>query len=323
MNAQIYCTVAELVTDIKPLSGTTESMFRAIQAASKFIERRFGNFIPIIGSKMFGAAPFRDLNTPPVLSISSVTNNGITVTDYTLFPRNRFWEHGPYSRLYRDGSWDDEDVVITGKWGLYDDSILLGISATQLIGATTLSVTNGAMVSPGMVLLVEDEQELVTGVAAPSAAVSLLDGAVGFSDEVVTVDNGSELNPGEVIQISTEDMLIRHISGNDAVVSRGWNGTIQADHADDSPIKVYRSYTITRGVNGTTAAAHTSAAVSRCLVPDDVNWLCRQIAGLMVKKAESGFAGKTGNAETGETFYFNEFPSQIKEIKKNYRIVSL
>lgn len=71
------------------------------------------------------------------------------------------------------------------------------------------------------------------------------------------------------------------------------------------------------------AAAHTNAAVSKYLVPDDVSWLCRQIAGLMVKKAESGFAGKSGNEATGETFYFNEFPSQIKEIKKNYRIVSL
>jgi hypothetical protein len=86
---------------------------------------------------------------------------------------------------------------------------------------------------------------------------------------------------------------------------------------------VYRTVTATRAVNGTTAAAHSTAAASRYIPPADVNWLCRQMAGLMHKKAQSGFSGKVGNAELGETFYYNEFPGQIKEIQKNYRVVQL
>jgi hypothetical protein len=80
---------------------------------------------------------------------------------------------------------------------------------------------------------------------------------------------------------------------------------------------------VERGVNGTTVAAHTDKPLYRYIPPEDVNWLCRQIAGLMHMKAKSNFAGKTGSAETGETFYFNEFPNQVKEIAKNYRITQL
>jgi len=71
-------------------------------------------------------------------------------------------------------------------------------------------------------------------------------------------------------------------------------------------------------MNGTVAAAHTSAAVSRFVIPEDVNWLCREVAGLMRMKAKVNFAAKSGNAELGEAFYFNEFPKQIETIKRNY-----
>jgi len=77
---------------------------------------------------------------------------------------------------------------------------------------------------------------------------------------------------------------------------------------------------VRRGVNGTTAAAHSTAAIYRYEVPESVNYLCRQIAGLMRAKAETGWSGKSGNAETGETFYFNEFPKQIRDIQENFSV---
>ncbi len=113
------------------------------------------------------------------------------------------------------------------------------------------------------------------------------------------------------------------IVGNVLVLDRGWNRTTRKAHLDDASISVFRTFTVERGVNGTTAAIHSNKSISRCMVPWDVNWLCRQIAGLMRMKAASGFAGKIGNADTGETFYQNEFPDLIKKIERNYRIVSL
>jgi hypothetical protein len=174
-----------------------------------------------------------------------------------------------------------------------------------------------------MVLLAEDEQQLVSGLGSPTALTSLLEGDIAAADEQIYINDGAEVHEGEVIQISTEKMRIRIIAGDSLFVDRGWAKTTRQAHANNSAISVYRTYLVERGVNGTPVAAHTDKPLYRYIPPEDVNWLCRQIAGLMHMKAKSNFAGKTGSAETGETFYFNEFPGQVKEIAKNYRITQL
>jgi hypothetical protein len=322
--AQIYCTVQDVINDMG-LAGEDSQLYERVRMASDFIRRRIGFFIPITETRHFGVERDGDLLTTALLAVTSISNNGVTVSDYDLHPVNRMWGNGPYVRIEQASAWaDDDDVEIAGRWGLYEETEAMAVSAvTQLLADTTLVVSNGSKVSPGMVVLVEAEQELVTGWSTATAATSKLNGALGADAEEVTVDNGAEFNAGEVIQVSTEDLYIRMIRGNVLVTKRGWNGTTRASHSDDSGITVSRTATVMRGVNGTTAAAHTSKAPSRYVVPWDVNWLVRQIAGLMRMKALSGFAGKTGNAELGETFYFNEFPSQIKQIERLYRIVEL
>jgi len=85
---------------------------------------------------------------------------------------------------------------------------------------------------------------------------------------------------------------------------------------------VYRTVTVERAVNGTTAAAHLlNAAISRYMVPDDILFLTKQIATLMINKARGGYAGKSGNAESGEVYYHDVFPRyEIERIKQNYRL---
>jgi len=320
--AQIYCTVDELIHDLG-MQGDDGMLFSRIQAASSFIQRRIGQFIPVTETREFQGNGSSTQQIDLLLAITSVTNNTTPVTTYDLYPLSRYWADGHYSRIESDyASWDV--VSITGKWGKYNHFEELGETVSQVASSTdTLVVADGSKISPGMVLLIETEQELVTGWGAVTLATSQTNGAVTESDEEITVDNGGEFHAGEVIQISTEDCSIRAVRGNVLVTARGWNGTSKASHATDSPISVYRTVKVTRGVNGTTAAAHASKAAYRYLAPEDVNWLARQIAGLMVKKAQSGFSGKIGNAELGETFYFNEFPGQIKEIARNYRVVSV
>lgn len=318
--AQIYCTLDELIGDLG-LNGNEPRLFDRIQSASRFIYRRLGQFIPTQETRSYQGNGTTSLVVDPLLSLTSITNNDTAISSFDLFPLNGYWENGPHSRIEADVSWDV--VEATGAWGKYSETELIGETVTQLVGATTLSVANGTHISPGMVLLIESEQELVTGWGAASTATSLLDGAVDAAEEELIVDNGAEFNEGEVIQLSTEDCFIRMVRGNVLVVARGWNGTTKQSHLDNAAINVYRTATVTRGVNGTSAAAHASVAASRYLPPADVNWLCRQCAGLAVKKAASGFSGKVGNAELGETFYYNEFPSQIKDVKLNYRVTQL
>jgi hypothetical protein len=324
---QIYCTVEDLVKDLN-LSGDDDKMnaLRYIRSASAMIARKIGNFIPKVETRRFQSPKRgRDLYVSSLLSVTTILNDGVAVTDYDLHPYNRYWPDGPYTRIYTEQvNWDDRDILITGKFGLFDYKEALGLSVTQTDSASTIAVTNGSLLSIGGVLAVEDEQEFVGGYGSTTALTSKLAGAIDAAQATIIIDNGAEVNRGEVIQLSTERMRILAISGNNLVVARGYEGTLKQSHLDDADISVQRTYSVERGVNGTTAAAHDNKTVYQYLAPYDVNWLCREIAGLMYNKAKTGFSGRSGNAETGETFYYNEFPNDpIKKVGENYRIVEL
>lgn len=267
---RLYACVSEVMDDIgddtKPHS---ELVYRCIRSASAWIDRRAGWFIPTTETRRFDGDGTGRLRVDPLLAVTTLVDDATTLTstDYLLYPRGRHWENGPYTSIEIDpdsshGFWSDERdaIAITGRWGKYEESIVLSgvtvANTTQITDSgTTLKVANGPAVSPGMVLKIESEQVLVTGI--------------------------SDLSAGE--------------------------------------------YVVKRGINGTTAAAHANGvAISRYVPPDDVGYLCRHMAAVMREKARSKFAGKVGNAELGEAFYFQEFPKDpIKQVVGNYRIVRL
>lgn len=328
---QIFCTANQVIEDLH-LRGFEDTLMDRIKEASDTIRRKGGLFIPVTETRKFGQDPLVEdepLYVDHLLAVTSITNDGTAVTDYTLYPLNRCWENGPYIQIAQDGYWADEDgIEIAGRWGKYEENVGIGLTGTQATAAViSLAVTNGSLISPGMILKIEDEQEYVTegngskNSPAATAATSLVNGSIYEEDSSITVDDGTEFNAGEVIQIDVEDMKILKINGNKLAVERGWNGTTPADHANDSAIGVYRTFTVVRGVNGTTAAAHAAADIYQCKVPDSVNYLCRQIAALMRMKAESGFTGITGNAEGGQGSYYSEFPpNQIAAVLAPFKI---
>lgn len=331
---QIYCTANQVIEDLKLRGFEDSTLMDRIREASDTIRRKGGLFLPVTETRKFGV-PSERVNDPfyvdHLLAVTgTITNDGSAVTDYILKPLNKCWENGPYIEIYADGvSWaDDDGIEVPGRWGKYDENVSLGLTATQATAViTSLVVTNGSLISPGMVVKIEDEQEYVTeGIGsknspAGTAATSLVNGSIDENDATITVDNGAEFYAGEVIQIDVEDMKILKINGNTMYVERGWNGTVPALHANDSAIGVYRTFTVVRGVNGTTAAIHSSKTVYQCMVPESVNYLCRQIAVLMRMKAESGFTGLTGNSEGGQGRYFSEFPpNQIKTVLAPFNV---
>ncbi len=140
------------------------------------------------------------------------------------------------------------------------------------------------------------------------------------SEDAIDVTDGTKVFVGEVVRIDNEQMLVLEINTNTVIVERGFNRTAKAAHSTSVSVYAYRSYTVKRGVNGTTAAAHANAtAISKYVMPWDINYLCLQMASLMSKKKQGGFAGKVGNAELGEVFYNNEFPKTVlDDIKHKY-----
>lgn len=330
-----YCTLAELIGDLE-LEGVKAfnegALLSRIEAASEWIDREFGNFIPIVETRTVDGSGEVDLFVKPLLALTSLVMDGqaIQTSDVLLYPEGRYWEHGPYTRMRANPDsnafhlWTTkkQGVTIGGWWGLYERSVQLSAVSSQLVGDDTLAVSNGASISPGMVMLIGDEQELVTGYGEASDSTANLNGAVDGAQETITLDNASLVNTGETIRVDFEQMKVQDKAGNVLLVRRGWNGTAKASHLSGADVAVFRTFLVMRGVNGTTASAHDGAAIGRYVPPADVNWLCRQMAGLMHKKAASGFAGKTGNAELGETFYHNEFPAQIREIRRHYWVAT-
>jgi hypothetical protein len=173
-----------------------------------------------------------------------------------------------------------------------------------------------------MVLLIGSEQELVTGWSTPTASVTTLNGAVAAADDYITVVNSALVSIGEIVRVDFEQMKITDINTTNhrLKVIRAWNNTAKAAHLTAAAVDVYRTVTVDRGVNGTTAATHANGVtISRYLAPEDVQLLTKKVATLIVNQAKSGYQGRTGNAETGVVFYNDWLPEwEIKKIEEQY-----
>lgn len=336
--AQIFCTVADIVSDAQSPGVDETRMYQAIREASDVLQKEIGWFIPVTQTLNFNGKDQETLFIPPLLAISSITDYGVALTsvDYILKPDGGMWANGPYVRLVADpdstllSCWTGEvdAVAITGRWGKYEKTATLSATVAdttqQSDSQLTLKLSSASEVSPGMVILIGTEQELVTGWSTPTTSVSTLNGAVSATDEAITATNGALFNIGEIIRADFEQMKIVDIRTHQLAVIRGWNGTGRVAHTTSTAMDAYRTVTVERGVNGTTAAAHLSGvSMTRYVAPSDIQYLCKQIATLIVNKAKSGYQGRTGNQELGVVFYHDAFPRQdIERIRAMYMIRS-
>jgi hypothetical protein len=336
--AQLFCSVADLIADMQTPGADEAGLLQRVREASDYVQKRLGWFIPVTMTRTLHGHGSKRLFVPPLLWITSIVDyNGGTLaaSDYIALPEAGFWPNGPHARLNvaplatHLGAWADRDdgVAITGGWGLYNltrsAGALVKDATKQAAGATTLTVDNGGKLSPGKVLLIESEQELITAWGTPSDSTAHLNGAIGAGDFEITLTDASLVNIGEIIRVGFEQMRVldRITATNKLYVKRGWNGTQAVSHATATGVDAYRTLTVERGVNGTTAADHlTDTAISRYAVPDDVLFLTKEIATLMLGKAGSGYQGRTGS-DQGVIFYHDAFPkSDLERLQELYRI---
>ncbi len=330
---RLYCTLNELIDELDDpgVRAWKETQWMdKIRAASEWIDKAIGNFIPVTEARRFDGEGGVDLWVDPLLAVTSIVDDTLTLlsTDYLLYPRDRLWENGPYVRITIDPdattlsvwSLEDDIIVITGRWGMYELTKATGATvAAQNNSSTDLVASSGAEISPGAVLLIGTEQELVEATGSPTDSTANLAEDVDSSEEEIDLSDGTKVAIGETIRVDFEQMRVRDKQTNTILVERGWNGTKRTTHTSTADVYVYRTFTVKRGANGTTAAEHTTASISRYVAPDDIAHLCRKMAALKLKSAQSGFAGKVGNAELGEVSYFKEFPeTDIEKVKSNY-----
>ncbi len=321
---RMYCTLAELIDDLdnEGVKAWKEAtVLEKIRAASVFIESVMGNFIPITEAKRFDGPGGIDLEVPALLAVTSIVDDTLSLlsTDYLLYPRSRLWANGPYCRITIDPdapslsvwSVDDDIIAVTGRWGYYEESKATGATASQAdTTGTSLVVDNAANISPGAVLLIESEQELVEAIGAATDSTANLAEDLDTSEEEIDLNDAALVSVGEILKVDFEQMRLLDKSSNTGLAMRGYNGTKRAVHTNAADVYVYRTFTVKRGANGTTAAIHSSKAVSRYVAPADVIGLCKQLSILAMKLGQSGYAGKVGNPELGEVFYFDQFPKK-------------
>ena len=94
------------------------------------------------------------------------------------------------------------------------------------------------------------------------------------TDTTLTVTDGTKFAVGETILIESEQFYITAISTNNLTVTRGVNGTTAATHADSTDISVY---------------LYPPQVVEACLIQTSRMW----------KRKDSGFSAKAGLPQTG------------------------
>lgn len=166
-----------------------------------------------------------------------------------------------------------QSFEITGEWSSWRALEAAGTLAAAIADATstTIQVKDGSKVGVGDTLLIGSEQIFVKDRTSIDLGVNL---AAGLdrqdNDETVTIgDPTDNLQEGEIIRVGSERMLVTDVdSAAQVQVSRAHDGTTLAAHLSGADVFVFREYTVERGVNGTTAAAHDDdSAVSRLTVP--------------------------------------------------------
>ena len=334
---QRFCTVADLVADMQAPGADEAMLYQRIKEASEYLQKEIGWFIPVTMTRKFNGHGRDCLIVPPLLWVDRIVNAEITLvaTDYLLHPVNRFWANGPYGEILVDpdeaqnlGAWEEEEdgVEVTGGNGLYnlskDSGANVGGGSGQDSSQLILQVDDGSKVSAGMALLIGSEQELVTGWSSPIDSSTTLNGAItSASEQTLTLADATKVNIGEVVRLDFEQMKVLDKQSNQIYVARGWNKTAAVTHLTGIAVYVYRIATVERAVNGTTAATHAAATnIYRYAIPDDILFLTKEIATLMLNKAKSGYQGRTGN-DQGVIFYNDAFPkADIERVKEAYSI---
>ena len=101
---RLYCTFADMITDLSPtLGGDEVAWLKHIRAASQFIDVRLGAFIPYAATiAMDGSNDVRQKLPVPLLDVTGTIMNWTTAlvsADWLAVPNDRMWPHGPYTEL--------------------------------------------------------------------------------------------------------------------------------------------------------------------------------------------------------------------------------
>lgn len=311
-----YCTVEDVkdVPDIKETARSDAQILRLIDASSRSIDTLcHRRFYPEIATRYFdwpdsqmGRSWRLWLNENELLSVTSILSGGNSVTDYFPEPRS---SGPPYNRVEIDlsgsdsfggGSTFQRDISITGVFGACQDESPGGETAEGLDATETGVDITDSTIGVGSLIRVDSERMIVTGKTLRSTGYTLGSSITANKADVsLSVSDGSAYTVGELLTIDAESMRIVDIAGNTLIVQRAADGSVLAAHNSGTTIYAPRTLTVERGVLGTTADIHLTAAdIAVHQVPPLIRELCiaETLATLFAHRRAWAGDGKTGRA---------------------------
>ncbi|PKN81535.1 MAG: hypothetical protein CVU47_06365 [Chloroflexi bacterium HGW-Chloroflexi-9] len=131
-----------------------------------------------------------------------------------------------------------------------------------------------------------------TGYSEETQAAGTIAEALDSSETGVDMTAGHDVAAGDTIFIDSEQMDVTAVATNTA--------------------------TVTRGVNGTTAATHDSgAAITRRRYPRDVEQAVTMQAARIVREAQTGYGGAVGSGDLGGYQFRSMYPA-IRDLLAPY-----
>ena len=140
-----------------------------------------------------------------------------------------------------------------------------------------------------------------------------IDGKWGFRE--VTEDSGADINEGA--QYSATDTTLTVTDGTKVSVAQ--TILIDSEHLYITAIST-NDLTVTRGVNGTTAAAHNDGTdISLFRYPEPVVQACLLQASRLWKRRDIGFAAVATPSRSGALDAFRDLDPDVRQLLSPYR----
>jgi len=249
-----------------------------------------------------------NLGDNELISLTQVLSGGTDITADVLLRRGDDKQEPPYSAIQVDlssasaftgGTTFQQAITISGLFsGDKDTSQVL--SGGVLSGAINSSVTTCVInpvsgyytVGTGSLLLIGTERLLTTDRRMSAVSGQTITGNVTAeqSSKLIGVTSGAAFAADEIILINAERMRIDDIAGNNLIVSRAWDGTALAAHTSGDAVYAMRTFTVTRGALGSTAASHSDAvSVYVHDYPPLVNELCVAETVVLLQQNAGGY----------------------------------
>ena len=322
-------------------AAENDTILEIIKGVSQFIEDETNqNFFPVTATRLYpwpAWAPGRswvlwvDRHLISVATLLAKAQDSspttIPAADFFLEPQ----EFGPpYTRIEIDrssnsafeaGDTQQRSISVAGDWGHSATTEAAGALAEDLDNSETgVDVTDSSKVSIGDTILVDSERMFVESKDLLTTTATLNGGIAADKSIVsVTFSNGALVKAGETVTVDSERMYVESIGGNVGTVVRAYDGSVLAAHNNGAIVYAPRTLNVTRAVNGSTAATHSSAgAIVRYVAPADVRLWCMAETIAAYEQEKAGWGRAIGAGEGAREFNGRSLSQWRKQVKENY-----